>query len=69
MALSVPLMDTRRAREELGWTPRQGADEALLELLRGLRGGQGLATPPLDPHSSGPLRVHELRTGVGGRAF
>jgi UDP-glucose 4-epimerase len=69
MALSVPLMDTRRAREELGWRPRHGADEALLELLAGMREGRGLATPPLDPRTSGPLRVHELRTGVGARAF
>jgi nucleoside-diphosphate-sugar epimerase len=49
MALTVPLMDTRRAREELGWSPRFGADEALLDLLDGLRGGDGIATPPLAP--------------------
>jgi nucleoside-diphosphate-sugar epimerase len=67
MALSVPIMDATRARNELGWTPRYRADEALLELLDGLRHGEGADTPPLDPETSGPLRSHELRTGVGAR--
>ena len=65
MGLAVPLMDTTRAREELGWTPRHGADEALLELLDGMRAGAGHPTPPLDPATSGPLRVREVLTGVG----
>src|SRR6185312_2012279 len=42
-----------------------GADEALLELLAGLRTGAESATPPLRRASSGPLRVHELLSGVG----
>lgn len=67
MALAVPLMDTSRARAELGWAPRHGADDALLELLEGLREGAGAPTPPLDPRTSGPLRARELRTGVGAR--
>jgi UDP-glucose 4-epimerase len=65
MGLSVPLMDTSRARDELGWTPRHGADDALLELLDGMRAGAGHPTPPLDPATSGPLRVREIVTGVG----
>ena len=69
LALGVPIMDTARARKELGWTPRCAAGEALLELLDGMRHGTGYPTPPLDPDSSGKLRVAELRTGVGGRAF
>jgi UDP-glucose 4-epimerase len=69
MALAVPLMDTTRAREELGWTPSNRADDALLELLDGIREGAGAPTPPLDPRSSGPLRVREFRTGIGARAF
>ncbi len=67
MALAVPLLDTTRAREELGWTPKRGAGEALLELLEGMREGAGTPTPPLDPGTSGPARVRELLTGVGGR--
>ena len=67
MALAVPLMDTTRAREELGWTPRHSAGEALLELLGGLRDRAGLDTPPLAANSGGPLRIRELLTGVGAR--
>ena len=67
MALAVPLLDTTRAREELGWQPRRSAGDALLELLEGMRDGAGSETPPLDPGTSGPARVRELLTGVGGR--
>jgi UDP-glucose 4-epimerase len=67
LALQVPLMSTERARRELGWEPRRSADEALLELLDGLRHGQGISTPPLDPRTGGPLRSGELATGVGAR--
>ena len=67
LALGVPLLDTTRARKELGWTPRQGADEALLELIEGIRQGAGFGTPPLARGTSGPLRVRELLTGVGAR--
>ena len=69
MALRAPLMSSERAERELDWKPRKPADAALVELLQGLREGAGLPTPPLDPRSSGPLRIHELRTGVGARAF
>jgi UDP-glucose 4-epimerase len=67
LALNVPLMSSERARRELDWEPSRGADEALLELLEGLRAGQGLPTPPLDPKTGGPLRTGELATGVGAR--
>lgn len=66
LGLGVPLMDVTRAREELGWTPRRSATDALLELLGGLHDSAGLPTPPLDPATSGPLRIRELLTGVGG---
>src|SRR4051812_10182999 len=65
MALAVPLMDTRRARTELGWAPRHSAADALLALLEGLRTGAGAETPPLDPRTGGPLRVREVLSGVG----
>lgn len=51
MALNVPVMDTSRARDELGWTPRHSSGDALLELLEGMRRGEGSATPPLRPAS------------------
>jgi UDP-glucose 4-epimerase len=65
MALAVPIMDTLRARNELGWRPRHTAVEALRELVAGLRSGDGYPTPPLDPATSGRWRSHEFATGVG----
>ena len=67
LALGVPLLDTTRARKELGWTPEHGADEALLELLEGIRDGASFGTPPLARQTSGPMRIRELLTGVGAR--
>jgi UDP-glucose 4-epimerase len=67
MGLAVPVMDTRRAREELGWTPAVTATDALRELLEGMRGPAGLPTPPLRPRAGGPLRVREFLTGLGRR--
>jgi UDP-glucose 4-epimerase len=67
MALAVPLMDSSRARRELGWTPRHSARAALTELLAGMRDGSDLDTPPLAREVSGPGRLRELLTGVGGR--
>jgi nucleoside-diphosphate-sugar epimerase len=69
MALNVPIMDALRAREQLGWTPRYSAGEALLELLDGIREGRGLDTPPLEPGGDGPMRVREIAHGIGGRSF
>ncbi|MFI6029768.1 NAD-dependent epimerase/dehydratase family protein [Amycolatopsis magusensis] len=43
----LPLMDTGRARDQLGWTPRVGAWDAVGELLAGLHGDGGHPTPPL----------------------
>src|SRR5215217_3031479 len=65
MGLGVPLMDVTRARGELGWEPRHDAGSTLLELLDGLRRRDGGVTPPLEAGAGGPLRVRELRTGVG----
>lgn len=67
LALGVPLMDVARATEELGWRPQRSSLDALAELLRGIRGGEGAATPPLDPTAGGAARSGELGTGVGER--
>jgi UDP-glucose 4-epimerase len=67
MALAVPLMDSGRARSELGWRPSHSSTEALSELLSGLRSRADLDTPPLARSSSGPMRLRELMTGVGHR--
>jgi UDP-glucose 4-epimerase len=65
MGLGVPLMDSTRAREELGWSPRHTASEALVELIDGIRDGAGQDTPPLSPETTAPARVREVLTGVG----
>ena len=57
MALSAPVMDTTRAREQLGWSPKRTATATLLELLAGMSEGAGVSSPPLDPATSGPLRI------------
>jgi nucleoside-diphosphate-sugar epimerase len=49
MGLSVPLMDTTRAREELGWEPRRSSLEAIRDVLSGIAAAQGESTPPLEP--------------------
>ena len=67
LALSLPVMDTTRARTELGWTPRHSATDAVGEFLAGLTAGAGMPTPPLDPAAGGRFRQQEFGTGVGER--
>lgn len=64
--LRLPLMDTTRAREELGWKPRYSSTDALREFFTGLREGGAMPTAPLAAHATGG-RLGELRTGVGMR--
>jgi nucleoside-diphosphate-sugar epimerase len=49
MALETPLLDSTRARTELGWEPARSAGDALLDLLAGFNDGAGAPTPPLRP--------------------
>jgi UDP-glucose 4-epimerase len=49
MGLSVPIMDTTRAREELGWEPRRSSIEAIGDVLSGIAEAEGEPTPPLEP--------------------
>jgi nucleoside-diphosphate-sugar epimerase len=65
MGMAVPLLDSGRIARELGWAPRHRGDEALLELLAGLRDSAGAPTPPLEPHAGGRLRAREFLSGVG----
>lgn len=67
MALGVPLMDTARAAEELGWRPKWNALQALGDLLGGLRESDDLGTPPLEREAGGRGRVGEFKSGVGAR--
>ncbi|MGE4425263.1 MAG: NAD-dependent epimerase/dehydratase family protein [Solirubrobacteraceae bacterium] len=65
LAYQSPLMDTGRL-QALGWRPRHDGPSTLDELLAGLHDGSGGDTPPLAADAGGPLRIDELRTGVGG---
>jgi nucleoside-diphosphate-sugar epimerase len=64
--LDLPLLDSSRARAELGWVPRHSAVDALREALTGMAAGAGGPTPPLTPDSLAG-RAHEVSTGVGER--
>jgi nucleoside-diphosphate-sugar epimerase len=68
LGVQLPLMDTTRIREELGWAPRRTAGDALDELLEGLRDGAGDATPPLAAGDDAPGRGQEIATGLGARS-
>ncbi|MDL5205505.1 SDR family oxidoreductase [Streptomyces sp. ALI-76-A] len=45
--LRLPLMDSTRARTELGWSPDHTATEVLEEFFRGMQQGEGAETVPL----------------------
>lgn len=47
LAYAVPLLDTTRAREVLGWTPQRGALAALDEALAGVRSADATSSPVL----------------------
>jgi nucleoside-diphosphate-sugar epimerase len=68
LAARSPLLDTTRARRELGWRPQHDGREALDIVLRGIASGAAGPTPPLRP--MGPLRQlrEALRTGMGRRS-
>jgi UDP-glucose 4-epimerase len=63
--LRLPLMDTSRARTELGWTPEHSSLDAIRAFLDGLRESAGMDTPPLAPKAGGRFREREIKTGVG----
>ena len=48
MGLGVPIMDTSRARTELGWEPRHSSLAAIHDVLSGIAGAEGEPTPPLE---------------------
>ncbi|MFG2447649.1 NAD-dependent epimerase/dehydratase family protein [Nocardia fluminea] len=64
--MHLPLLDTTRARTELGWTPRIDAEEALTEVLNGFGDGAGSDTPPLARDAGGAMRYREFASGIGG---
>jgi nucleoside-diphosphate-sugar epimerase len=68
LGFAVPLLDTTRARTELGWEARVDATTVLREVLAGMRHGDADATPVLRPRSvAGTLRDALTRGAVGER--
>jgi len=55
LAAGVPLMDTGRARRELGWEAARHARATLDDLLGGFARRSGLPTAPLHPPPGGEL--------------
>jgi nucleoside-diphosphate-sugar epimerase len=51
MAYALPLLDTTRARTELGWTPRQDALSVLAETVEGMQDSAADRSPVLRPRS------------------
>ena len=60
MAFGVPLLDTGRAREQLGWSPAWSAVDALRDVLAGVTDGAHTASAPL----RGRSLVEQLRRGA-----
>jgi len=48
LALGAPVLDTARARSELGWAPIRNAVDTLREVVAGMREHAGRETPPLE---------------------
>lgn len=68
LLFEVPLMDTGRARRDLGWAPTRTATSALLELLDGMREGAGMATKPLAPAGRSMEEASVHSTGMHATA-
>jgi nucleoside-diphosphate-sugar epimerase len=64
MGLAVPMLDSGRARSELGWAPDHDARDTLRELLTGIAEGAGEPTPPLTGADSIRRRLRELIAGT-----
>ena len=54
LMIQPPLLDTTRARIELGWAPTHSATAALCEFLESIADGAGGSTPPLAPLRAAP---------------
>jgi UDP-glucose 4-epimerase len=60
LATRAPLLDTTRARTELGWSPTVSATAALVETVDAMARGAGAPTPVLRPRPSVPGRLAEV---------
>ncbi|MHA6783520.1 NAD-dependent epimerase/dehydratase family protein [Pseudonocardia saturnea] len=63
LAFAVPLLDTTRARRELGWVPTVDARAALSEVITGMADTAATSSPALRPRSVGAELATLLRQG------
>jgi hypothetical protein len=49
--VSMPLLNTQRAQEMLGWYPQHTSQQAVAELVEGLRRNEGAARPVVSSRS------------------
>ncbi|GAA1999526.1 NAD-dependent epimerase/dehydratase family protein [Brevibacterium samyangense] len=54
MAMGAPLLDTGRAKRELGWEARVSGSDALRILLDGMAEGRGASSTPMRPRTGAP---------------
>jgi nucleoside-diphosphate-sugar epimerase len=66
LAFAVPLLDTSRARTVLGWAPAYDSREAVADVVAGLIGEEGTASPALRPRSVVRELVRMVRDGPSG---
>ncbi|MDP2772563.1 MAG: NAD-dependent epimerase/dehydratase family protein [Nocardioides sp.] len=67
LAYGVPILDTTRAADELGWSPRTDGPEVLEEVVAGMRTRSSDATPPLRPRTVPGSLGWSLRAGSVSR--
>jgi hypothetical protein len=63
MAFSAPLLDTGRARTDLGWTPKWSSLDALADLGAGFRANGEAAGPVLQSRPAGEELRRDLTAG------
>lgn len=66
LAFAVPLLDTTRARRELGWAPTVDARTALAQVVDGMADGAATASPVLRPRTVASELVTAARRGAAG---
>jgi UDP-glucose 4-epimerase len=68
LAFAAPLLDTTRARNELGWTPSVAADTALAQVIGGMADAAAGTSAALRPRSvAGELAALLKRGPIGSR--
>jgi UDP-glucose 4-epimerase len=67
LGFAVPLLDTSRARRELGWSPSVDALTVLRQTVEGMRTGRADATPVLRPRTVPAQLARFVRRGPVSR--